>query len=221
MKNTFPKFFVHLTWMAFGAALILSFPPFVELLVHPDSPFMWWAGRALGMLAYTALWLSTLFGVLVSSRGAGGLLDRAVLIDLHGRWALMALASTALHTLVILVDPHSGVSALSAFVPVASQRLAGPIALGTFGGWGMLVLGVSTYFMDRIPKTAWRAIHATAFGTFALALVHGIWAGSETQVLAIKVYYAGTTAVVMGAVFQRISLAWLASRGEQVKERSA
>jgi DMSO/TMAO reductase YedYZ heme-binding membrane subunit len=86
----------------------------------------------------------------------------------------------------------------------------------------MLVLGVSTYFMDRIPKTAWRAIHATAFGTFALALVHGIWAGSETHILAIQVYYAGTTAVVIGAVFQRMSLAWLASRrDEPVKERSA
>ena len=207
MKKAFPKVVLNLTWMAFGAAVILSLPPLVDLFIRPDSPVMWWAGRALGMLAYTALWLSTLFGVFVGSRGAGGLLDRALLIELHSRWALMALGATALHTLVILVDPHSGVSALAAFVPMISEKLTGPVTLGTFALWGMLFLGLSTYFMDRIPKTVWRAIHATAFGTFALALAHGLWAGSETQVLGVQAYYAGTTSVLIGAIIQRILLA--------------
>lgn len=218
MKKSFPTFFIHLVWMAFGAALILSLPPMVELFIRPDSPMMWWAGRALGMLAYTALWLSTLFGVFVGSRGAGGLLDRAVLIELHSRWALMALAATALHTLVILVDPHSGVSALAAFVPMVSQKLTGPVALGTFALWGMLSLGLSTYFIDHIPKSVWRAIHATAFGTFALALAHGVWAGSETQELVIQVFYTATSVVLLGAIIQRILLARsaeaLTKRGE-------
>ena len=216
MKKAFPKFVLNLAWMAFGAALLLTLPPLVELFARPDAPVMWWAGRALGLLAYTALWLSTLFGVFVGSRGAGGLLDRAVLIELHSRWALMALAATASHMLVILVDPHSGISALAAFVPMISQKLTGPVTLGTFALWGMLSLGLSTYFMDRIPKTVWRAIHATAFGTFALALSHGIWAGSETQVIAIQVYYAATTAVLLGAVIQRILLA----RGTEISKET-
>ncbi len=206
MKKAFPALFLNLTWMALGAALLLSLPALVELFASPGVPLMWWAGRAVGMLAYTALWLSTLFGVFVGSRGAGGLLDRSMMIDLHSRWALMALAATVFHMLIILVDPHSGVSPLSAFVPMISEKLKGPVTLGTFAIWGMLSIGASTYFMDRLSKTVWRAIHAMAFGTFSLALFHGILAGSETQLPVIKAFYAGTTAVLLGAVIQRIML---------------
>ena len=38
------------------------------------------------------------------ARGAGGLLDRATVIQLHSRWALVALAATGLHVLTVVGD---------------------------------------------------------------------------------------------------------------------
>jgi predicted ferric reductase len=158
------------------------------------------------MLAYVALWLSTLFGVLVGSRGAGGLLDRATVIQLHSRWALVALAATGLHVLTVVGDPYSGISPLAVFVPGVAQKLTVPVTLGTFALFGLTSLGVATFLADRIPKTVWRAIHATAFGTYLLALAHGVFAGSETQVPAVRALYLGTAAMLVAAFVQRVLL---------------
>ncbi|MBK7777843.1 MAG: hypothetical protein IPI43_27635 [Sandaracinaceae bacterium] len=172
---------------------------------------MWWADRALGLLAYVALWLSTLFGVLVASRGAGGLLDRATVLQLHSRWALVALSATGLHVLTVVGDPHSGISPLAVFVPGVAEKLTAPVTLGTVALYGLVSLGVATYLADRIPKVVWRAIHATAFGTYLLALAHGIFAGSETQLLAVRALYVGTGAVLVVALVQRVLLRLLPS----------
>jgi sulfoxide reductase heme-binding subunit YedZ len=190
---------------------VLSVAPLVELLAAPGVPVMWWADRALGMLAYVALWLSTLFGVMVGSRGAGGLLDRATVLQLHSRWALVALSATGLHVLTVVGDPYSGISPLAVFVPGVAEKLTVPVTLGTFALYGLVSLGLATYLADRIPKAVWRAIHATAFGTYLLALAHGVLAGSETQLLAVRALYIGTAAVLVAAVLQRVLLSLLPS----------
>lgn len=206
MKNAFPTWMRAFALAAAGAATVLAMAPLVELLAAPGVPVMWWADRALGMLAYVALWLSTLFGVLVGSRGAGGLFDRATVLQLHSRWALVALSATGLHVLTVVADPHSGISPLAVFLPGVSEKLTAPVTLGALALAGLVTLGLATYLADRIPKAVWRAVHATAFGTYLVALAHGVLAGSETQVLAVRALYVGTAAVLLAAVLQRVLL---------------
>lgn len=204
MKTAFPPWIRGFALAALGAATALSIAPLVALWTA--APVMWWSARALGMLAYVALWLSTLFGVLVGSRGAGGLLDHATVLQLHRRWALVALAATGLHVLTIVGDPHAGISPLAVFLPDVSERLTASVTLGTFALYGLVSLAVTTYLADRIPKAVWRAIHATAFGTYLVALSHGVFAGSETTVPAVRALYVGTAAVLLAAIVQRVLL---------------
>lgn len=51
-----------------------------------------------------------------------------------------------------------------------------------------------------------RSVHATAFGTLLLALVHGATAGTESVTPVARGLYAGTTAVLLGAVLQRLAV---------------
>lgn len=198
--------------MALGALVVVSAPALFDLVSGEDVPAMWWTGRATGLLAYLALWLSALFGVLVCSRGVGGLLDRATALELHTRWSVAALVATTLHVLVIVADPHSGVSPLAALVPLASDKLTGPIALGTLALWGMATIGLTTALFKHLPRWLWRATHAVAFGTFVLALIHSVTAGTETTLPLVRGVYAGTAAVFAGAVIQRVLLAWHQAR---------
>ena len=92
------------------------------------------------------------------------------------------------------------------FVPGVAQKLTVPVTLGTFALFGLTSLAVATFLADRIPKTVWRAIHATAFGTYLLALPHGVFAGSETQVPAVRALYLGTAAMLVAAFVQRVLL---------------
>ncbi len=198
--------------MALGGLAVTLLSPAFDAISSPDVPAMWWAGRALGLMSYLALWLSVLFGVFVAGRGAGGLLDRPTVLELHSRWAVGALVGTSLHVLAVIADPHSGVSPLAALIPLASDKLTGPVAVGTLALWSMATLGLTTALHKRIPRWLWRAVHATAFGAFLLALVHGVSAGSESSVPAVRGMYIGTSAVLLGAVIQRMLLAWQQGR---------
>lgn len=199
----------RLLWMGTGALLIVCVPVVVQSVTGPFG--LWWLGRATGVLAYGALWLSTFFGVLVSSKGAGGLLERGTIIDLHRGWSSMALAATVLHILLIIANTHSGVNPLAAILPQMSTVMTGAITLGTVSFWGILAISLSTTFMNRIPNIVWRGIHASAFGTYVLALSHSLLSRPETNPNWGWSLYISTSALLLGAVIQRLLVAFTAT----------
>jgi sulfoxide reductase heme-binding subunit YedZ len=111
---------------------------------------------------------------------------------------------TALHVVLVVGDPRSGVSPLAALVPLVSKKLTGAVAVGTLAAWGVLILAATTAVHRSIPRWVWRAVHASAFGTFVLALVHGLAAGSDSQSPLVRGMYFGTAAVLLVAIVLRV-----------------
>ncbi len=177
-----------------------------------EQPLAWWAGRATGFVAYAALWLSMLFGLAISSKGAGGLLPKKVLMELHQQWTLSAVVATLLHVVTLVLHPESGVTPLAAVVPFVSARLTGPVALGTFALLGFGIVVGSSWLRKWVPYSAWRALHGLAFGTMILALVHGWTAGTDTSAPAAQWLYIVTLGVLVGAVVTRIGITVTARR---------
>lgn len=207
MNQAFPRALQIFLLLAAGALVAAALPPLLSALAAPGVPLMWWSARALGLLALVALWLSVLFGVFMAGKGAGGLVSKPAVALLHSRWALAAQVATALHVLLVVVDPVSGVTPLAALVPLTSATLTGPVALGTFALWGLALLLLSTALSHKLNKTAWRAVHASAFGSFLLALVHGITAGTDAASPPVRILYTLTTALILAAIIQRLLLA--------------
>ena len=83
------------------------------------------------------------------------------------------------------------------------------MGLGSVALWGLVAIATSTVLSKRIPRAAWRAVHALAFGTFLLALAHGVAAGTDSDTPVVAVAYAAALAVLLGAVIQRVLLARL------------
>lgn len=205
MKDAFPRWFWVLAVLAGGALLMRAVPDLLGAVSSPGVPLRWWAVRAFGLLAYLALWLSMMFGLLVSSRGAGGLLSPGWMIDLHRRWALAALVATGLHVLAVVADPAGRVGPLAVLVPFTSATLRGPVALGTVALLGLVAVAGTTAIPPRkLPRPVWRAVHGLTFGVFLLALVHGATAGTDAGTLWARAGYAVTAAVLLGAIAQRI-----------------
>jgi len=177
-----------------------------------EQPLLWWAGRALGFLAYVALWLSMVFGALVSSKGLGGRLSQKWVMDLHQEWTLAAVIATALHVVVLVTHAESGVTPWASIIPFASARLTGEIAMGTVAGLVLALIAVSTWARARIPYAAWRAIHALAFGAMLLAIVHSITAGTDSETLGAQLLYLGTSAVLSVVTAARVVLAVTTAR---------
>ncbi|RLT41393.1 MAG: hypothetical protein DWI58_08840 [Chloroflexi bacterium] len=177
-----------------------------------DQPLLWWSGRALGFLAYVALWMSMLFGSLVSSGGAAGLVSRKWVMDFHQEWTLAAVIATVLHVVVLVTHEESHVTPWAAIIPFASQTLTIPVALGTIGGLGLAVLAISSWLRARVPYTAWRALHTISFGVMSLALLHAILVGTDSETPAATWLYIGTATALTGVMVFRVALALLPTR---------
>jgi sulfoxide reductase heme-binding subunit YedZ len=219
MNETFGRGFRIFALLVAGALAMSGLTALFDAMAAPQVPVMWWANRSLGLLAYVALWLSTLFGVLVAKKS--GLVDKATMLELHSRWSVAAVVLTALHVVLAVGDPRSGVTPLAALVPLVSQKLTGAIAVGTLAVWGMLSIAVTTALHRNLPRWVWRAVHASAFGTFLLALVHGLAAGSDTRSTPVRGMYIGTAAVLLGAVVFRIVAAVAAQKAENPNPQSS
>lgn len=220
MNDPFPRWFRWLTAAAAGALLWSVVPQALDALSTPAVPLSWWLARAFGLVAYLALFLSMLFGVFVGARGAGGLLPKAGVLELHRAWALAALVATAIHVLLLITNAHAGIDGFAALVPFASERLRGPVALGSIALWGLLVLALSTGLRRQLPPLVWRAIHGLAFGTFVLSLVHAVTAGTDTPARVVGIVYLGTATLLLGAILQRVLLATAPTGGTRGALRS-
>lgn len=207
MNASFPRALRIFLLLAGGALAISMARPLFDAIAAPGVPAMWWSARVLGLLAQVALCLSVAFGVFMAGKGAGGLMNKPAVALFHTRWALAAQVATVLHVLFIVADPNAGVTPLAAAIPFTSATLTGPVALGTFALWGLALLVVTTILARRILKAAWRAVHASAFGTFLLATVHGATAGTDTTSPAVRALYLVTSGLIVAAVVQRLLLA--------------
>lgn len=197
---------------AFGAIATFASLELWSAMATAEQPLLWWAGRALGFVAYVALWLSMLFGSLVSSGGAGGLLSKKWMMDLHQEWTLAAVVATVLHVLVLVTHAESHVTPWAAVVPFASETLTGEVALGTIATIGLAVIAVSSWARTRIPYTAWRAIHALSFGVMILALAHSIAAGTDSDTWAANWLYIASTVALTAVMALRVGIALAPSR---------
>lgn len=186
-------------WIAIAAVLAT---PWV-FAPRSEVPALWWASRAFGFVAYVALWLAMLTGVLLSSARLPGSLDRKVLFELHQQWTLAAVIATTLHVLATVTNPHASIGPAEALIPYASAELRGPMALGALAFWLLGLLAVSSWLRTRIAPRTWRAIHTLAFGSFVVALAHSVSAGTDTGFAAVPLLYIATGLILGGATVVR------------------
>src|SRR6266567_5402799 len=139
----------------------------------------WYVSRAFGLTAYLLLALSVCLGLLVRTRIMDWLAARWRWFDLHQFAALLALGFVLLHVLSLLGDHYIGFSLDELLIPFASPYRPLEVAAGVLALYLMLVVVASSYLRPLIAYRTWRALHYATFALFVLALVHGIFAGTD------------------------------------------
>lgn len=195
-------------WRALPGLSLWAVPVLVMALPwvlqpHTEAPLLWWAGRAFGFVAYVALWLGMLTGLLISSSGLPKRLNAKVLFELHQQWTLAGAIATVLHVLAITSHEESRIGFVAALVPYAAGRLTGPVALGALAFWALALLSVSSWLRSHLSYRLWRTVHAVAFGAFLLAVTHSVSAGTDSGYVLVRWFYAATSAVIITGVVLR------------------
>jgi hypothetical protein len=173
------------------------------------SPLVWYITRSAAMTTYILLWLSVLTGLSLTTKLFGIAGDAGISLAIHRLSTDLALAGVAIHVLTIAVDPTVPIGLFGALVPMVSDVRQPWSDLGILSAWGLVGIALSFPARRWIGKARWRTLHYLTFGFWALALIHGIGAGTDRATIWVMTIYIITTLSIVFMMIYRVLLAQL------------
>jgi sulfoxide reductase heme-binding subunit YedZ len=140
----------------------------------------WNALRAAGIGTYLMLWATVCWGLVGTAAVGGKRISRATAVTMHQFLATTAFVLLGLHIGLLLVDSFVPFGPLDVAVPLHSSYERIPVALGIGATYLFALVLLSSWIRKRIGTKLWRTLHLLAVPSFALALVHGVFAGTDT-----------------------------------------
>ena len=197
--------------VAIGGVLVATGPEAVRavadwLTTHADS-LAWYSSRVLGFVAYGALAVSVIYGLLLSTGILDRLAHRAVSLTLHQDLSAVAIGLTALHGALLALDTYVPQTVRQLTIPFASPYRTEWTGLGQLAFYVMVVVYGSFFVRRRIGQRAWRTLHYLTFLAFVGATAHGVMTGTDSPAdWAFWIYSSASVAVVFLLAY-RIALA--------------
>ncbi|MEJ2599317.1 MAG: ferric reductase-like transmembrane domain-containing protein [Anaerolineales bacterium] len=186
--------------MTIGVFLPNWLPDLTTSVLGSQPKVYWYLSRGSALVAFILLWFSMGFGTLITNKLArlwpGG--PRA--FDLHEYFSLLGLGFALFHAMILLGDKYTNYNPFQILVPFASTPYRQFwVGLGQIGFYVWFLVTVTFYLRKRITKNSWRTIHLLSYGSFILALVHGIASGTDSGASWIQAMYwvAGSSLLFM------------------------
>jgi len=198
-QENLPLGWIVLSLIAFLAGVILlgyTSPHVSWLRVTLDRLFalnseqsMWYLTRAAGITSYLLLWLSTIWGLAVSSKILDNLLHRTFAFDFHQFISLLSLGFLALHILVLSADRYMPYSLAQIFIPFLSPYRPLWVGVGVIALYLTGLVTVTFYLRQRIGMQVFRYIHFSSLLAYLGATAHGFFSGTDTPLLMALLMY--------------------------------
>ncbi len=188
-----------------AAAVIVPtwLPGLVTSVLGPQPKVFWDLARSSGIAAYLLMWLSVVFGLVITNRMSQLWLGGPSTVDLHQFASLLGMGFAFFHGLILLGDHYMNFSIVQILVPFATLNYAPLwVGLGQLAFYISIPVVGSFYLRRRLGAKLWRALHFATFIMFAFVTVHGMMAG--TDALALVGMYAMTTISVFFLTIYRV-----------------
>jgi predicted ferric reductase len=203
--------------LAFIAGIVVAGSSFPTHWPELNSIHMYWyMGRASGFIAFGLLLASVVLGLAISSRVFDGLLVRPWVFDMHQFLSLYVLIVMLFHALIMLPDPYAKFEVWRLLLGFASPYRPLVIGVGAIVLYGSVIVSLSFYVKGRIGQRGWRMLHYLTFGLFVLAMVHGIFAGTDSGTGWAQLVYLSSGLAVLFFTFFRILAARSIARRNSV-----
>jgi len=158
--------------------------------INPDAPWVWYAARVAGILAFISLWLTVFLGLSIRNPILKKIIEPVYSLDFHCFVAALAVLWALVHGTVLIFDPKLGFHLKDVFLPFVSQTtLVEPkyLALGIVAFYMMAVLTVTSYLRSHLNHKFWRVLHFLNPIVFLFVVVHGYMNGTD-----MKNFYVGS-----------------------------
>jgi len=163
----------------------------------------WDIARAGGFTAYILLTLAVIVGLALSTQiQSPSRWPRLLNSELHNFLTLTSTIFLVVHVLATWVDPFTKFSWNEILIPLTSHYRPEWMAFGIVALYLGIAIGISTWLRPHIGYKLWRQLHVLTLGVFALATIHGIGTGSDTQTpWALGIYVVSS--VLIGSLLCR------------------
>jgi methionine sulfoxide reductase heme-binding subunit len=168
----------------------------------------WDIARAGGFTAYILLALSVIVGLALSTQiQSSRRWPRLLNSELHNFLMLLSTIFLGVHILATWIDPFTKFSWNEMLIPLTSHYRPEWMAFGIVALYLGIAIGISTWIRPLIGYKVWRKLHILTLGVFALATIHGLGTGSDTQTQWAMGIYLVSTVVVGLLLCRRLYLA--------------
>jgi predicted ferric reductase len=143
---------------------------------------IWDIARAGGFTTYVLLTLAVVVGLALSTHiQSPSRWPRLLNSELHNFLTLLSTIFLVVHILATWIDPFTKFNWNEILIPLASHYRPIWMAFGIVALYLGIAIGISTWLRPHIGYKLWRQLHVLTLGIFALASIHGIGTGSDTQ----------------------------------------
>ncbi|MEP7357638.1 MAG: ferric reductase-like transmembrane domain-containing protein [Anaerolineales bacterium] len=197
--------------IAAAIALILQPAWLAQLqssLAGVEPKAYWYLSRSSAIVSYIMLWGSMVLGLAITNKLARAWPGGPTFAALHEHTSWLGLILAIFHGLILLGDHYIGYSLPQVLLPFASTSYRPLwVGLGQISLYLLAIVVASFYVRRWLSYRAWRTLHYAGFGVFALALLHGVFSGTDSGIAWISGMYWASALSVVGLTVYRIRLA--------------
>lgn len=165
----------------------------------------WFVARATGLVAFAAMSISMMIGLSISDKSTPKWISRSLLFETHQFLSVLSLVFIGLHAGSLLADSFMKFTALDILVPGVAAYERTWTAVGIAGAWVTLMVTASWWFRAQIGHKTWRKLHFLTFIAYVASLLHGLGAGTDTNIPVVFWGYVFSAATVAGLLVYRIA----------------
>ena len=170
-----------------------------------SSPAIWYAARASGIAAYIVLSVVVSIGITMGGKAQSRRWPRFAVEDIHRFGGLLVGSLIGVHVAAIALDSFLPFSIGQLVVPFTARYRPLWTGMGIFAAELLLALAITNHYRKRLPHGLWRTAHYANFAVWALASLHGIFAGTDRSAGWLAVLYGASIATVLALVAWRIA----------------
>jgi methionine sulfoxide reductase heme-binding subunit len=159
--------------------------------------------RAAGIGAYVMLFLSVSWGLVATTTPFGKRVSKPSSTLVHQFMSTCGLFLLAIHMGALLVDRFMPFGVADLFVPMSATYRPAAVTIGIVAMYGLVFMIVASWLRKPIGTVWWKRTHLLAIPTFALSLLHGLFAGTDSTRPVLWWTYVGTGLVVVFLIVVR------------------
>ena len=177
--------------------------------------FWWYFTRAAGLMGYFLIWLSTAWGLVVSSKILDPIMERGFSYDFHEFLSWLGLAFIGLHVSVLMADKYLPYSIWQVLIPFLSRYRPVWVGVGIIAFYLSLLVTITFYLKQKIGMDTFRKIHYLSLVSYVGATLHDLYAGTDSVLPIANLLYKGTFLVTLFLIVYWIILLYFRKEEEK------